>query len=405
MKFSYKARTKEGKIQKGEIEAPSRKAALSTLERYNLYVTELKEKGRTGLLEKNIAFGRVSSKDIVFFTRQFSVMLKSGISPVEALRAQVAQTENALFREKILEMSQVLEKGGSLSQAFSLYPKIFNAFFVSVVKAGEATGKVADSLDYLANHLEKEYNLHQKIRGAMIYPAFVIVVFVGAFFLVTFFIVPKITQILSSFGGKLPLATRAIIALSNFVRAGGWIVILAGLGVLLIAPQFLKRARLTRRFYDKFSLKLPILGNFLKKVYLVRFAENLSVLISSGLPITQALSITRDIIDNSLYKNIIAEAEKRVTRGEKLSEVLAAHSSYVPTFLQQMVATGEKTGRMEKNLMEAANFYTKEIERTTDNLTSILEPVLLLALGIGIAILAISIFVPLFKMGLGGMGM
>jgi len=402
MKFSYQARTKEGKIQKGLIEASSRKEALNALEKYGLYVTSLNEEGKGGFLLKNISFGRVSSKDIVFFTRQFSVMLKSAIPPVEALRAQVAQVTSADFREKISKMAEVVETGGSLSQAFSLYPKIFNTFYISVVKSGEATGKVADSLDYLANHLEKDYHFKQKIRSAMIYPVFVIVVFIGSFFLVTFFIVPKISEVLTSFSGKLPLSTRGIIFLSNFVRGGGWVVILLFLGSIAFWPALLKKSKTFQNFYYKFSLKLPVFGSFFKKIYLVKFSQNLSVLISAGIPITQALKITEAIIENSEYKKIISRAQQGVTSGEKLSAILSQYPDLIPAFVLQMIITGEKTGRIEKNLMDIVGFYGQEVERTTDNLTAILEPFLLLFLGLGVAVLAISIFVPLFQMGLGG---
>lgn len=406
MKFSYKARTKEGKIQRGTIEVSSRKAALGILEKYGFYVTSLKEKGKERFLGKEISLvRRISQKDIVIFTRQFGVMLKSAIPLVEALRAQVAQTNNSGFREKILRMAESVETGSALSQAFSLYPKVFNPFYVSIIKSGEATGKVADSLNYLADHLERDYNLYQKIKGAMIYPAFVIMVFIAAFFLVTFFIVPKLTEILKDFAGKLPLATRLLMILSEFVRKGGWILILSILGGLFFLPQYLKRSRKTSKFYDKISLKVPILGDFYKKIYLSRFAENLSVLISAGLPITQALRITHDIIDNSIYKKIIKEVEERVARGERISLVLSEHPKQIPPFLCQMISTGEETGRLEETLMDVVNFYRQEIERTASNLTTILEPVLILVLGIGVAILAVSIFIPLFKIGMGGFGM
>ncbi len=405
MKFSYKARTREGKIQRGEIEASSKKAALDILEKYGLYTTFLREERKKGFLRKEIPLGRgVSQKDLVIFTRQFGTMLKSAIPPVEALRAQVSQTENPYFREKILRMAEAVEQGSALSQAFSLYPKIFDPFYVSMIKSGEATGKVADSLNYLADHLEREYNLYQKIRGAMIYPAFVVVVFIAAFFLVTFFIVPKLTEILKAFTGKLPLTTRLMISLSDFVRGGGWILILSFFGLLFFLPQIFKRREASRGFYDQFLLKLPIVGDFFKKVYITRFSENLSVLISAGLPITQAIRITRDIVDNSVYKNILREAEERVARGEKISEVLSAYPEQIPSFVCQMIATGEETGRLEETLLDIVNFYRQEIERTTENLTTIIEPVLILILGIGIAVLAVSVFIPLFKIGLGGMG-
>jgi type IV pilus assembly protein PilC len=405
MRFTYKARTQEGKIQRGTVEASSRKAALDILEKYGLYATALKEEGKGGFLGKEISFGMgISQKDLVIFTRQFGVMLKSAIPPVEALKAQVAQTPNPSFREKILRMAEAVETGASLSQAFSLYPKIFDPFYVSIIKSGEATGKVADALNYLADHLEREYNLHQKIRGAMIYPAFVVIVFIAAFFLVTFFIVPKLTDILKGFTGKLPLSTRLMISLSDFVRKGGWVLILGLLGVLFLLPLFMKHSKKTNKFYDKISLKIPILGDFYKRIYLTRFSQNLSVLISAGLPITQALKITKDIIDNSVYKEIIKEAEERVARGERISAVFSEHPEQIPPFVTQMISTGEDTGRLEQTLMDIVHFYRQEIERTTANLTTILEPVLILTLGIGIAVLAVSVFIPLFKIGMGGFG-
>ncbi|MBZ9572782.1 type II secretion system F family protein [Patescibacteria group bacterium] len=406
MRFTYKARTKEGKMQRGTIEASSRKACLNILEKYGFYVTFLKETGKGGFLMGRISLRRISPKDIVAFSRQFSVMLKSAIPPVEALRAQVAQTENPDFREKILKMAEVVETGSTLSQAFSLYhPEIFDPFFVNIVKSGEATGKVADSLTYLADHLEREYNLSQKIRGAMIYPGFVIVVFIAAFFLVTFFIIPRLIEVLEAFGGKLPLSTRLMISLSEFVRKGGWILIFLIFGALFFLPQYLKRAERSKKFYDRVSLKIPILGDFYKKIYLVQFCENLSVLIRAGLPITQALKITEGIIGSVVYKKIIRETQERVARGERISSVLSQYPEQIPTFVTQMTSTGEETGRLEQTLMNVVDFYRAEIERTTDNLTSILEPILIVVLGVGIGILAVSVFIPLFRMGFGGVGM
>lgn len=405
MRFTYKARTKEGKIQRGSIEAFSRKSALDILEKYKFYVTSLKKETKVGFLSKKVAFGKgINPKNIAVFTRQFSVMLRSGISPVEAMRAQVVQTNNSDFREKILTMTESVEGGGALSQAFSLYPKIFSSFFVNIVRSGEATGKVAESLDYLADHLEREYNLHQQIKGAMIYPAFIIVVFLGAFFLIVFFVIPKLTEVFEGFGGEIPLLTRLIISVSEFTRKGGWILIFVVFAGLFFLPQYFKRSKEKREFYDKIILKLPILGDFNKKVYLTRFSENLSVLIKAGLPITQALKVTGDIIENVVYKKIINEAQEKVARGEKISSVFNRYPEQIPFFVSQMISTGEETGKLDETLMNIVEFYRQEVERTTENLTSILEPILIAVLGLGIGILAISIFIPLFRMGLGGMG-
>ncbi len=404
MKFSYTARTEQGEIKKGDIEASSKRVALNILEKYGFYVTSLKKIGKKKILNIELSFIKgVSQKDVIAFTRQFGVMLKSAIPLVRALRSQAGQTSNQKFSEIILKMTEGIETGSSLSQVMSVHPKIFSTFFVSIIKSGEATGKVADSLGYLSEHLEREYNLKQKIRGAMIYPGFIITVFIGAFFLVTLFTMPKLTEILEEFTSELPLATKVMMSLSEFTKNGGWIVILIVLAGLVLSPQFLKKSKKTKIIYNKIVLRMPVLGNFFKKIALISFAENLSVLIAAGLPITQALTITRDIISSPVYKDIVKKASERVAKGQKISSVFSEYPNYIPSFVIQMVATGEETGRLEELLQDVVSFYRQDVERTSENLTTLLEPFLILVLGIGIAILAISIFVPLFNIGMGGM--
>ncbi len=406
MKFSYKARTEEGKVRKGTIEAFSRKGALDILEKYGFYTTSLKKEGVGGILKKKLVIGReVSKKDLVLFTRQIGTMMKSAIPPLESLRAQVQQIESGGFRGKILKMAESIERGGSLSQAFALFPKVFDAFFINIIKSGEAAGKVADSLDYLADHLEREYNFNQKVKGAMFYPLFVVMVFMGSGMIVIFFIVPKLTEILKTFDSEdLPILTRGLMSLGDFVAKGGWMLLVGIFAPIVIAAPFLIKSKQFKRFYDKASLKVPFLGDFRKKVQLSRFAENLSVLISSGLPINQALKITKDILTSFVYKDILAQAEEAVTRGEKISAVLSRYPKQFPSFAIQMVSTGEKTGRLHQTLNDMVKFYRGDIERTTEKLTTMLEPILILILGIGIAILAFAVFIPLFNMGMGGMG-
>ena len=407
MKFFYQSRSQSGESKKGVIEATSRKVALETLEKYGFYVTSLEQES-TERLKKNINIKipflkEVPQKETVAFTRQLSVMLKSAIPPLQAIKAQANQIKNEKFQEILWKISQGVEMGTPLSQAFALYPKVFNQFFVSMVKSGEATGKVADSLLYLADHLEEEYNFNQKVRGAMIYPAFILFALVAAFLLAIFFIVPKLKEILESFSGNLPLPTRMIMGMSDFIKGGGWLVFLVVFGALAALPLILKRNKEVRVFYDKFILKIPVMGKFFAKVYLVRFTENLSVLISAGLPINQALNITHDIVGNTVYKGIIKEISEKVAKGEKISSVVVEHPNEIPAFVSQMIATGEETGKLDETLMDAVRFYRQEIERTADNLTTIIEPVMIMVIGVAIAIFAVSIFIPLFKIGMGGM--
>jgi type IV pilus assembly protein PilC len=404
MKFSYKAKTKEGKVQKGVIEAFSKQGALDVLEKYGFYIISLDETKKLSFFQQNIISKRISLKDITIFTRQLSVMLNSAISPVEALRSQVSQAENQEFREKILKIAEMVETGSSLSQAFSTYPNIFDSFYVNCMKSGEASGKVADSLNYLAEHLENEYNIKSKIKGAMIYPIVVVTAAIAVVGLVMFFIVPRMTSVLEGMTGEIPASTKFIIALSNFIKGGGWILIVVFFASLFFIPQYLKRSEKGRKFYDKFSLQIPVFGDFQKKVYLSRFAENLSVLIAAGLPITQALKITRKIIGNSVYENIIKKTEEKVARGETISSVLLKYPKEIPSFLIQMISTGENTGRLEDTLKNVVDFYQGDIDRFVDNLSKIIEPVVIIFLGIMVGILVISIFVPLFQLSSGGMG-
>ncbi|MEK7104249.1 MAG: type II secretion system F family protein, partial [Patescibacteria group bacterium] len=407
MKFSYQSRSKSGESKKGVIEAESRKKALETLEKYGFYVTSLKEEA-TERLKKSINIRipflkEVPQKEVVAFTRQLSVMLKSAIPPLQAIKAQASQIKNQKFQEVLWRMVQGVEMGTPLSQAFALSPKIFNQFFVSMVKSGEATGKVADSLLYLADHLEEEYNFNQKVIGAMIYPIFILFALVAAFFLAIFFIVPKLKDILESFSGNLPWATKIILGLSDFIKGGGWIGFLFVFGVIVALPAILKKNKEVKIVYDKLILKMPVLGKFFSKVYLVRFTENLSVLISAGLPINQALNITHDIVGNTVYQKIIKEISERVSKGEKISAVAFENPNQIPPFVSQMISTGEETGKLDETLMDAVKFYRQEIERTAANLTTIIEPLMIMIIGIAIAIFAVSIFIPLFKIGMGGM--
>lgn len=403
MKFYYQARTKEGRSQKGVIEASSQKSAIEVLEKYGLFITSLEDDKSRGFLNKEIIFkSRVSRKDILMFARQVGAMLKSAISPLETLRTQVAQIGNSTLREQILGVAEALETGSTLSQAFGLYPKTFNDFFVSIIKAGEATGKVADSFVYLADHLEQDYNFRQKLISAMVYPCFVVAVFLGSGLIVVFFILPRLSEMFENMSGNLPMVTRVLIVFSVFMRKGGWVYCLAFFVCFIVVFALALRNPKSRRFLSGMLLNVPVVGGLLKKIYLTRFAENLSVLIRSGLPITQALKITREIVRQEDYREIIERTESRVARGEMISSVLVNYPKYFPPFVTQMVSTGEETGRLEKTLMDVVSFYRAEVERTTEKLPTIIEPVLIITLGVAVGFMAFAVFIPLFQVGLSG---
>jgi len=399
MKFNYQARSKKGEAQTGTVEASSREAALALLQKHRLFVTFLEkaEEAQPFYVKKIKLFERISKKDIVNFSRQLSLMFKAKIPLVQALRSIAEQTKNPSFKEKILTLSQEVEAGTPFSQVLSIYPKLFSAFYVSMVKSGEASGTLSESLTYLADHLEREYHLASKIQGAMIYPALIVVVVIGVLAMMMFFVIPNMTKVLTETGQELPFITKVVIALSDFLRNWGWALFLAILAILIFLFRYFKTIN-GKKFKDKYILRIPMISPFLKMIYLSRFAENLSTLIAGGLPIAQALEITGEVVGNDVYKTIIFQVKDEVSRGEQISKILARHPEQFPPLLIQMVSVGEKTGTLDQSLMNTVDFYRKEIDRAVDNLLSVLEPILIVFLGLIVAGLMAAVLMPLYKM-------
>lgn len=397
MKFHYQARTIDGEVKTGIVEASSEEAALDLLQRYELYVTYLKE-AKTPIFARELKlFRKISIKDIVLFTRQLSMMFSSKVPLVEALRALANQTTNLELKEKILEISKEVEGGVALSKALSRYPKIFSQFYISMVKAGEASGKLAESFNYLADHLEREYNIAGKIKGALIYPILVIVVSIFVVSLMIFFVIPKLRQVFLEGEMKIPTTTLLIFNIADFIKKSAPFLIFGLFLLIFLIYRFYKTEK-GKKILDNLFLKLPIIGNFLKISILSQFAENLSTLITGGLMISQALDLTGDIIGNSLYKKAIFTARDEVRKGVPISQILSLFPEIFPPMFIQVISVGEKTGTLDTSLMQIANFYQKEVERTVNNILTILEPVLIIFLGIVVAFLALAVLMPIYNM-------
>ncbi|MDI6602659.1 MAG: type II secretion system F family protein [Patescibacteria group bacterium] len=398
MKFNYRARTKNGEIQEGVIEAFSKEAAISILQKYGLYITILKEVEEVPFYAKKIEFfERISQKDLVLFSRQLSIMFGSKVTLIESLRTLASQIKNSNFREKIIKISDEIEGGTTFSLALSKHPKIFSPFYVAMVRSGEVSGKLSEVLDYLAEHLEREYHLASRIKGVMIYPTLVFSTVLIVLTLMLFFVLPHLTEVLKQTQQELPTITQMAIILADFLRKWGLIFILI-LIVLIIAVFRYYKSKTGKEFFHKNFLKLPLIGPFLKLVYLSRFAENLSTLISSGLPITQCLEITGEIIGNSVYQEIILQARDEVKRGEPIFSTLARFPEVFPPVFTQMTLVGERTGTLDKTLMNLASFYQKETERTANNFLSVLEPLLIIFLGVIVGGLIAAFLIPLYQM-------
>ncbi len=397
MKFNYQARTKTGEVQSGIIEASSREAAVNLLYKYELYITLLEPVEAVPIYAKRISlFEKVSRRDIVLFSRQLSLMFKSKVSLIESLQVLATQTKNLDFREKISELSESVEGGTSFSAALAKYPDFFSTFYVAMVRAGESSGKLSESLEYLAEHLEREYHLTGKIKGALLYPVLILLVVILVILLMIFFVIPQLSIVLEGSGQQLPGITQAVINFARLARQFWWVVLL-GLFFLAFAGFQYQQTADGKKFFDRALLKIFGIGEFLKMIYVSRFAENLSTLISGGLPIAQALEITGEIVGSVTYQEIIFETRDKVRRGEQISSVLLNYPDIFPPVFSQMVLVGEKTGTLDASLLHIVNFYKKEIDREIDNFLSVLEPVLILFLGLMVAGLMFSVLMPLYK--------
>ncbi len=397
MKFNYQARDKEGKIQSGVVEASSKEAALDVLQKYGLVVTFLEEKSALPFYAKRIkVFEKVARRDIVAFSRQLSIMFKSQIPLIESLEVLAFQASREGFKETLLKINEEIEAGVTFSKALSRYPRVFSTFYISMVKSGEASGKLAESLEYLAEHLERDYHLKSTIRGAFIYPIFLLFVLGIVGVLLIFMVMPQITEILQEAGGELPLVTKVVIGFSEFLRTKGWILII----ILTVSAFFTWKYSKTEEgkvAVDKLILKIPLLNKFLRKIYISRFAENLSTLIAGGLPIARALEITGEVVGNNVYKRTILETRDGVRKGNTISSILREYPETFPPMFIQMVVVGERTGRLDSSLLNVVDFYQQEVDRAVNSFLKFLEPSLIVIFGIGVGIFVMSVMMPLYE--------
>jgi len=396
MKYFYQARTKEGKIETGTVEASSKEVAIVLLQKYNIFVTSIKEQNKDVFNATLPFLNRVSKKDLAIFSRQLSVMLQSRVPVIQSLKGLAVQTKNPDFKQKIMKISQLVEEGNSLSSAFSAYPDIFGIFYTSLIKTGEASGRISESLYYLSDHLEREHDMESQVKSAMIYPAFVIGVLGVVVLIVMFFVMPKLIDLIKQAGTKPPLLTELLLNLYAFLMNYGWIVLVAFLALITFIIYYFTTAEGKKR-YDTLLLKVPLIGSLFKKIYLITFAENISTLITAGLSINNALKITKDAISNFVYKKIISEVTDGVSEGQKISAVLVKYPNFIPAFVVQMIEVGEETGKLDKNLVEIVNFYQKEVDRAIATFTALLEPILIIFLGGIVALLAVAVIEPLYS--------
>ncbi|GBD33734.1 Type II secretion system protein F [bacterium HR34] len=400
MKFKYQARNKDGKLVSGIVEAPSKEAAIYLIQEKGLFLTFLEQKEEGGLFSKTTKItGKISQKDIMVFFRQLATMVGAGIPLVEALKSLADQSDKKILRETIQNITKEVEAGSPLSSVLEKYPQYFSELIVGLLKAGEASGTLAKSLEYLAEYLENENYIYSKIKSALAYPAFIVVAMIGIIFILAFFVLPNLLIVFESVGTEnLPITTKIIISSTNIIRSYGMYILMMFGFILFLLYRYFFQTIEGKKTLSKILYSLPIIKNTVRKIYVSRFAEVFSTLLLSGIPITSALEISSTVIGDEVYKKIILVAKEEVKKGEKLSSVLSQFSpQYLDPIFVRMIYVGESSGKLGDSLKNLVKVYRNEVESSIEGILSLMEPAIMVLLGGVVGIIVISILLPMYQ--------
>lgn len=393
--YAWQGRTAGGQAVSGELAAANRNDLMAALRRKKIVVTSVKEKPKE-LKFKLPGVGGISTKDQAVFTRQFATMINAGLPLVQCLDILSRQLDKESFRDITKKVMTDIESGATLSESLAKHPKAFDELYCNMVNAGEAGGILDVILMRLAEYIEKIEALKRKVQGAMIYPAVVLFVALGATLFMLMFIIPTFAKMFSDFGAELPLPTKIVLGLSNFVRDWWWTM---GLGVVALVIG-IKRFYATDKGHhviDAFLLKFPIIGDVLRKGSVSRFTRTLGTLVSSGVPILDGLEITAKTAGNVIVKDAIMQARASIREGETISAPLKT-SGVFPPMVVQMITVGEETGALDEMLTKIADFYDDEVDTAVEALTSVIEPVMIVFMGAIVGGMVVAMYLPIFRM-------
>lgn len=400
MLFKYKTTTPEGEVKEGTMEAASQEIAINALQKRNLIIVSLhpiKKKGP--LFSVEIAsFQRLKKRDIVIFSRQLSTLFEAKVPVLTSFKLLAAETENNLLRGALTNIVEDLEGGATISQAMVKHPKIFSSFFINMVRAGEESGKLDEVFLFMADYMERSYELTSKATKALVYPAFVVTAFIAVLILMIIVVIPKLSEIIKESGQEAPIYTKMVLGVSDFFVNYGiffLIIFLVGLGLLWRYT----RTKAGKTSVARFQLNAPLFGTLYRKLYLSRIADNMETLISGGVSVVESLEITADVVDNEVYKYILLEALEAVKGGSTISESLSRYEE-IPTLVSQMIRIGEETGKLGYILKTTAKFYQREVDQAIESLVGLIEPAMIIVLGVGVGLLLASVLVPIYNIAM-----
>lgn len=398
--FAFKALNKEGKVHEGTMDAPDRFAVYRKIKSDGetvLSVDEAKGSHAFSFDKFDVFFGTVKMHEKITFARNLASMIEAGLPVTRALAVMEKQTKNKKLKQVLLDLNSNISKGQSLSECMKKEPDVFSPLFISMVKAGEESGNLAGSLKVVSIQMEKTYQLSKKIKGALMYPAVIFTIMIGIGVLMLIYVVPTLTSTFVGLGIKLPKSTQMIITVSDFLR--NHYLLTLGMIALVFGGIFgAAKTKSGKRFIDFITVRLPIIGPIVKAINAARTTRTLSSLLSSGVDVVVAIEVTHDVLQNSYYKEVLAKAQDTIQKGDPISMVFIQSEHLFPIFVGEMMAVGEETGKMAEMLLGVAVFYEDEVDQKTKDMSTIIEPLLMVFMGVAVGFFAISMIAPTYSL-------
>ncbi len=396
MLYKYKVINQNGVEEAGTIDAQTIDIAVSSLQRRGLVITSIHPADEVGFFQRDLGiFDRVKQKDIVILSRQMSTLFTSQVSALRIFRLLSTEAENKPLRAVLSQVSDDIQGGSAISLALSKHSKVFSNFYVNMVKAGEESGKLDQTFQFLADYLDRNYEVTSKVKNSLIYPIFVIGTFIAVMVLMLTVVIPKISQILIDSGQEIPVYTKVVIALSSFL-VNWWIpmlIVLLGIGFVVWRYSKTEPGEYAM---STLKIQIPYIGNLFRKLYLSRIADNLNTLLSSGVPVVKAMELTSSVVDNKIFENIIVKSLDDIKAGTALSDAMGKYKE-IPGIMIQMMKIGEESGELGNILKTLAKFYQREVMQAVDTLVDLIEPAMIVVLGLGVGILLASVLIPIYN--------
>ncbi|MEN9921579.1 MAG: hypothetical protein RLZZ517_557 [Candidatus Parcubacteria bacterium] len=395
--FVYKAIDKDGQEKSGTVEAVNQDVAIGSLQRRGFIISSIAEAAqKEGLLNKNLTFfERISNKEIVILSRQLATLFSAQVSALRVFRLLGAENENPKLARKLNDIADSLQGGNLISASMEKHKDVFSSFYISMVKAGEETGKLDETFVFLADYLDRTYAVTQKAKNALIYPAFIVFTFIAVMVLMLTMVIPRISQIIVESGQEIPTYTKVVIAMSDLLVNYGYVALILLVVGIFAFIKFIKTDA-GKSTFDGIKLEVPYLGNLYKKLYLSRIADNLNTMLASGIPMLKALELTKDVVDNKIFLAAIDQSIADVKGGAPVSAAFSKHEQF-PNILIQMMKVGEETGNLGEILSTLAKFYQREVMTAVDTLVDMIEPVMIILLAVGVGTLLASVLIPIYN--------